>query len=308
LKVEFQEKADAMVADQNPYIRFYNKLFKVPKQEVIILPESPSWEDEIIEIPAPMPGQSQCADETEIDPDNAKEKLLKAQLDLIEKVFSRREEALLTKQQQEVSELEQFKEREEMHLMKEHQSQLQKLSDSAMEDKVGKVKEEFKRMMCAFSAHVGKERERLKALHMAVRELERSIKERWVGNSKLGNLEDGFDDVPLSDCGEFIVQEFNWDHSATPLIHGDTSGERAGDEHIALGLLNQTPSPPPQETEVVAGEVMPVAAVPQGETAAEATSQHRDDEISSVGSQRNRTMGEVIFRTCIELIIIANYF
>lgn len=285
-----------MVAGQIPSIRFYNKLFRVPKQEVIILPESPLLEEEIIETPAPMPGQSQCANETEVEPDNVKGKLLKAQLDLIEKVCTRREEALLTKQQKEVFELEQFREREEMRLSKEHQSQLERLSGSCMDEKVGKVKEEFERMMRAFDAHVGKERERLQALHTAARELERSIKERWVGNSKLGNLEDDFDNVPLSDCGEFIVQELNWDPPTTPLIHGDDLVERAGDGDIASGLLNHTPPAALQET-VVAEEVMPDAAVPEEDAAAESTSQHRGDEISSVESQRNTMIEQVIVQT-----------
>ncbi|KAF3342047.1 Helicase protein MOM1 [Carex littledalei] len=284
LKVEFQEKADAMLAGQIPAIRFYNKLFKVPKQEVITLPETPSSDEEIIDTPAPMPVQNQTANETEVEQENTKEKLLNAQLDLIEKVSSRRVEALLTKQEKEVTEMEQFKEREAMQLTKEHQSQLERYSGSGMEEKVREVKEEFERKMRAFEAHMETERKRLQELHMAARELERSIKEDWVQNAKLGNLEDDFENVPLSDCGEFIVQEFKWYAPTPPLVQKNNLSESDGDGDIASGPSNHTPSPPLEETGVV-------AVVAQGDAAAELTAQHRDVE-NTIMEQETQSVAE----------------
>ncbi|XP_078153736.1 uncharacterized protein LOC144548893 isoform X4 [Carex rostrata] len=280
LKVEFQEKADAMLAGHIPAIRLYNKLFKVPKQEVITLPETPSSDEEIIETPAPMPVQNQTANETEVEQENTKEKLLKAQLDLIEKVSSRRVEALLTKQEMVVTEMEQFKEREATQLTKEHRSQLERYSGSGMEEKVREVEEEFERKMHAFEAHMETERKRLQELHMAARELEKSIKEDWVQNAKLGNLADDFENVPLSDCGEFIVQVFNWYAPTPPLVQKDNFSESDGDGDgdTASGPSNHTPSPPLGETGVVAGEVTPVEVAAQGVAAAELTAQHRDVE------------------------------
>ncbi|XP_078169539.1 uncharacterized protein LOC144563960 [Carex rostrata] len=302
LKAEFQEKADAMLAGQIPVIRFYNKLFKVPNQEVITLPEIPSSDEEMIEMPAPMPFQNQTANEMEVEQENTKEKLLNAQLDLIEKVSSRRLEALLTKQQKEVTEMEQFKERKAMQLMKEHLSQLERDSGCGMEEqaffffenmkeKVRGVNEEFERKMRAFEAHMETGRKRLQELHMAARELERSIKEEWVQNAKLGNLEDDIANVPLSDCSEFIVQVFKRYAPTAPLVQKENLSESDGDGDIASGPSNHTPSPPLEETGVVAGELTPVTVAAQGDTTTELTAQHRDVQ-NTIMEQETQSVAE----------------
>ncbi|XP_020115173.1 uncharacterized protein LOC109728999 isoform X3 [Ananas comosus] len=143
-----------------------------------------------------------------------KDELLKKRIDLIDKVYSRRAEEILLKQQREISDFYRHMKKVEMSLNRAHQLDLE-ITNSSISDplvrnnKIRLLDEEFSKIMSAFEEHVNSERKKLEALQLATRETERERKNNWIEKAKAHKLDDSFDSISLPDSG-FIAEEFRW--------------------------------------------------------------------------------------------------
>lgn len=168
-----------------------------------------------------------------------KAKLLKKQTDLIHNICSRREEDLLLKQQEEISEFHVCKEKLELNLKREHHEHLGHILDLVMDsadknDKIRMFKVEFAKKMGGFGKHMDCQFFKLKGMQSVARDKELQIKNHWFEEAKAGKLIETFDSIPLSESG-FRLEEFRGDQDD---VH-DGLGNRIYDSGTSVPFQNK---------------------------------------------------------------------
>ncbi|XP_074581119.1 uncharacterized protein LOC141837642 [Curcuma longa] len=169
-----------------------------------------------------LPEQEQdpgCATHTDLQeyPGSQNDELIRNQINLINKICSRREADLCVKQNEEILDFNKHKEKMEMSLKKEHEKRIEPFlamfNDSTeRENNIQLSSENFAKNMAVFSKHMSVQYEKLKSMQSVARDKEHQIKNHWLEEAKGGKLEavnlvDFFHNIPLSDSG-FTLEEF----------------------------------------------------------------------------------------------------
>ncbi|XP_065039440.1 uncharacterized protein LOC103972914 isoform X4 [Musa acuminata AAA Group] len=168
-----------------------------------------------------------------------KAKLLKKQTDLIHNICLRREEDLLLKQQEEISEFRVCKEKLELNLKRAHHEHLGHILDLVMDsadknDKIRMFKVEFAKKKGGFGKHMDCQFFKLKGMQSVARDKELQIKNHWFEEAKAGKLTETFDSIPLSESG-FRLEEFRGDQDD---VH-DGLGNRIYDSRTSVPFQNK---------------------------------------------------------------------
>ncbi|KAM0941864.1 putative DNA helicase chromatin regulator PHD family [Dioscorea sansibarensis] len=136
----------------------------------------------------------------------------KMKTDSIEKIFLRREENLLLKQQFEFTELVGRMEEERTRLKEKYDLQLNSIYSQHVDfairnGKITLLNEEFFNSMSKFDQYVKCQHKKLATMQVDGRHKERQIKHHWLREAKAGRSAESFDRLPFSESG-FSLEEF----------------------------------------------------------------------------------------------------
>lgn len=136
----------------------------------------------------------------------------KMKTDSIEKIFLRREENLLLKQQLEFTELVGRMEEERTRLKEIYDLQLNSIYSQHVDfairnGKINLLNEEFFNSMSKFDQYVKCQHKKLATMQVDARRKDRQIKHHWLREVKAGRSAESFDRLPLSESG-FCLEEF----------------------------------------------------------------------------------------------------
>ncbi|KAH7669843.1 DNA helicase protein [Dioscorea alata] len=136
----------------------------------------------------------------------------KMKTDSIEKIFLRREENLLLKQQLEFTELVGRMEEERTRLKEKYDLQLNSIYSQHVDfairnGKINLLNEEFFNCMSKFDQYVKCQHKKLATMQVDARHKDRQIKHHWLREVKAGRSAESFDRLPLSESG-FCLEEF----------------------------------------------------------------------------------------------------
>ncbi|KAJ0974651.1 hypothetical protein J5N97_016616 [Dioscorea zingiberensis] len=160
-----------------------------------------------------------------------KDKLLKKQIDLVEKISAQRNEKLLQNQLQEVTKFCGQRDAERMKLQKGHEMDLDHVQAMQIDtyvkiQKMDSLQQKFLVKLDAFDKHMKGQRRKLIVKQLDARSEERCLRDHWLEEVKAGRLAKTFDELPLSDTG-FCLAQFKY-----------SEVDGVGDEGSASELLN----------------------------------------------------------------------
>jgi len=141
-----------------------------------------------------------------------KDVLLQKRVDLIDIVCSKREDAIVLKQQVELSDFNVHREEERLRMKSAHNDHLELIRSvhtdyTIKTDKIKLLNQEFSKKMAEFDRHMQCQRRKFAAMQEDVKKKERYIRNSWMKEAKAGNLAESFDSLPLTESG-FRLEEF----------------------------------------------------------------------------------------------------
>ncbi|XP_042468682.1 uncharacterized protein LOC122051558 isoform X1 [Zingiber officinale] len=149
-------------------------------------------------------------------PGSGNDEFIRNQINLINKICSRREADLFVKQHKEILDFNIDKEKMEMSLKKEYEKGIEPfllVNDSAEKDhNIRLYSEIFSKKMAALGNHMSLQYQKLKNMQSVAKDKECQIKNHGLEEAKAGKLEavklvEFFQNIPLSDSG-FTLEEF----------------------------------------------------------------------------------------------------
>ncbi|XP_074565236.1 uncharacterized protein LOC141821775 [Curcuma longa] len=150
-------------------------------------------------------------------PGSGNDEFIRNQINLINKICSRREADLFVKQDKEILDFNIDKEKMEINLKKEYQKGIEPFLDlvndsTEKDDNIRLYSENFSKKMAALSKHMSLQYQKLKNMQSVAKDKEIQIKNHGLEEAKAGKLEavklvEYFQNIPLSDSG-FTLEEF----------------------------------------------------------------------------------------------------
>nr|XP_029122314.1 LOW QUALITY PROTEIN: uncharacterized protein LOC105051204 [Elaeis guineensis] len=141
-----------------------------------------------------------------------KDELLKKQMDLIDRICSRRLDELLLRQNIELLEFKIMRDEQKMELIKIHNLELDQIHGMhtgpvVREHKIKLLEQDLAKRMNEFNQHMKCQHRRFVRMQIKARNKEKQIRDRWLEEAKAGVLETCFDKLPLSVTG-FKLEKF----------------------------------------------------------------------------------------------------
>ena len=134
-----------------------------------------------------------------------KDELLKRRISLIDKIYSARLDALISKQAQELTAFRNQMNREKQNLARSSGLDLEMIlpanTDLEVNDDMKKLQQD------QFEQHMKSQRNKLFVMHIGARKKEKQLKEQWLEEAELGRPVDSYDMLPLS-ATEFNLEKF----------------------------------------------------------------------------------------------------
>ncbi|EHA8589262.1 hypothetical protein COCNU_scaffold008759G000060 [Cocos nucifera] len=144
-----------------------------------------------------------------------KDEALKKQIDLIDRICSRRLDELLLRQNIDLQEFKILREKEKMELIKIHNLELDQIhgvhtGPVVREHKIKLLEQDFAKRMNEFNQHMKCQHRKFVLMQIKARNKEKQIRDCWLEEAKAGVLETCFDKLPLSVTG-FKLEKFKFE-------------------------------------------------------------------------------------------------